>query len=91
MTQETPRKMIAKVWGRTTTQKTIRMMRAAGIVVERDSMGAYTGKAAGPWRIGGEVAKDTIVFRALPGRAGYLIRHLDGLFMYDGARTEVVR
>lgn len=76
-------KTISYVTTKPDTQAMIKALRAAGSIVEKDSLGGYrcdhvmkgmkNGKPTGN-------TKTIRLFTALPGRNGYLIRRVENLF-----------
>ena len=63
--------MIARMWTKKETQKTLTGLRRAGYTVAKDGGGFY--KAREP--VTGEQ-----VFAAMPGTRGYLVRYVSELF-----------
>lgn len=66
-------KMIARVVSKVNTQAMIKALRGAGLTVDRHNDGHYT-------CIGGSNGT-LLLFRAMPGRNGYLIRMREELFV----------
>ena len=61
--------MITRVIAKAETQKMIKALRAAGLTVEKNGM-AYTCEVKG-----------RVVFKALNGQRGYLVRMAENLFV----------
>ena len=65
--------MVARVVSKVNTQGMIKALRAAGLTVDRHADGHYT-------CTGGSTGT-LLLFRAMPGRNGYLIRMREELFV----------
>ena len=61
-------KMIVRIWTKAQTQTTIKALRTAGYIVEKLNAG-YECKL-----------DNEVIFKAMIGTNGYLIRYKDGLF-----------
>jgi len=58
-----------RLWSRPATQEFIKRLREAGWPVTRDPTGRYE-----CWHKEGMAGGDALIFTALPGRKGYLVR-----------------
>lgn len=68
-------KMVARVWTKKQTQATIKQLRAAGLKVDMKHPGFYECHA-----VAQGTNKVQLVFAAMIGTRGYLVRHMDNLF-----------
>lgn len=63
-------KMVSRIWTKPATQQAIKALRSAGIEVKKINSG-YEAKSK----------QDVLLFKAMIGSRGYLVRHRSDLFV----------
>lgn len=71
-------RMVARVWTKTQTQKAIKAIRAQGLKVIKNSAGIYECHA---FHMNHKERGKQLIFMAMPGTSGYLVRHDVDLFL----------